>query len=39
MGGGTYSEATYLAVTQSKIDSGTAFAYDRNARSTGAGAH
>lgn len=39
MGGGTYSEATYRAVTQSKIDSGAEFAYDRYARSTGAGAH
>lgn len=39
MGGGTYSAATYRAVTQSKIDSGTSFAYDSHARATGAGAH
>lgn len=35
MGGGTWSAAGYAASTQSKINSGTTFGYDRYARSTG----
>lgn len=35
MGGGTWSAATYDAVTTSRIASGTSFAYDRTAKATG----
>lgn len=35
MGGGSWSAATYEAVTSSKIASGTSFAYDRYAKTSG----